>query len=115
MITYAAALLALPIVDSCPLPDIGVDVSMRLDRAGDCVATVRYLSPARDVTYSATDWGGSSPGWVVGTLSPALGFVDVGEFSESVWVSQGVTWAEFDTSFAAPEWVRVDESSCTCL
>lgn len=114
MSNILALFLQLTPVDECIVPEVGVTVTMRLDDSGTCVSTVRYLSPARDAYYSATDLGN---GWSLegeSNLTPAMQFIQ-GGMSGDGWVLLEEAILQIQTDFAQPQFVRVDPATCTCL
>ena len=114
MSNILALFLQLTPVDSCLVPEVGVEITMRRDDIGTCVATVSYLSPARVAYYSATDLGN---GWSLegeSNLTPAMQFIQ-GGMSGDGWVLLEEAILQIQTDFASPQFVRVDPTRCTCL
>ena len=114
MSNILALFLQLTPVDQCLVPEVGVEITMRRDDVGTCVATVSYLTPERDAYYSATDLGN---GWSLegeSNLTPAMQFIQ-GGMSGDGWVLLEEAILQIETDFAPLQFVRVDPVSCTCL
>lgn len=113
MANILALFLQLTPVDSCLVPEVGVEITMRVDDTDVCVATVRYLPPECEAYYSATELvnGFSLEG--NGPLTPAMQFIR-GGVQEDGWVLLEEAVLEIETDFASTQFVRVDPNSCSC-
>ena len=114
MVPLAKLFFFFKLLDTCELLDVGVTVDMREAPDGSCAATVSYLTPARDVYYSAVELGGENGSLTTLTsLSPALEFVEPGEASDG-WLFSESVYLEFETSFAPRQFLEIDAARCTC-
>lgn len=114
MSNVLALFLQLIPVDVCLVPEVGVEITMRRDDVGTCVATVSYLTPARDAYYSATDLGNGLSLEGESNLTPAMQFIQGGEAVDG-WVLLEETILQIQTDFAPLQFVRVDPVRCSCL
>lgn len=114
MSNVLALFLQLTPVDGCLVPEVGVEITMRRDDVGTCVATVSYLAPERAAYYSATALGNGFSLEGNSDLTPALQFVQ-GGLAEDGWVLLEETVLEIQTDFAPLQFVNIDPEGCTCL
>jgi hypothetical protein len=114
MSNVLALFLQLTPVDECIVPEVGIEVVMRRDDVGTCVATVSYLTPERDAYYSATDLGNGLSLEGESNLTPAMQFIQGGEAVDG-WVLLEETILQIQTDFAPLQFVSVNPTRCTCL
>ena len=102
------------LLGTCEVPEVGIEVDMREAPDGSCTASVRYLSPERDVYYSAIDLGdGNGSITTMTSLTPALGFVEPGEFEDG-WMLTESDYLEIETDFAETQILEIDAELCSC-
>ncbi len=102
------------LLGTCEVPAVGIEVDMREALDGSCTASVRYLSPTRDVYYSAIALGDGN--FSVGSLTnytPALGFVEPGEFEDG-WILTESGYLEIETDFEQTQILEIDAELCSC-
>lgn len=114
MVPIAKVFFLFKLLGTCEIPEVGIEVDMREARDGSCTASVRYLSPERDVYYSAIDLGDVNLSATTMTnFTPALGFVEPGEFEDG-WILAESGYLEIETDFAQTQILEIDAELCSC-
>jgi hypothetical protein len=113
MVPIAKIFFMFKLLDTCEVPEVRVQVDMREAPDGSCAASVRYLAPGR-AYYSAVELGdGNISVGSLSDLSPALEFLEQGEFEDG-WMLSTSGYLQFETDFAPPQILEIDAASCTC-
>jgi hypothetical protein len=107
------ALLATPALDVCTLPELGVTLETHQDD-GTCVASVSYLAPAREASYSAVVLPPGSWSLLGGASLPAAEFIyPAGYLEDGVYIA-GEGALQFELSGVGVGEIGVEPITCTC-